>query len=352
MTKPATRAAGGPVDLVLEGGGVKGIALVGALAVLDERGYRFQNLAGTSAGAITAALVAAGYTPPELLKILLDLELEQFEDKTWEDHIPLVGQPLSVLAEKGINKGQRFLEWIHGLLEAKGIHTFADLVNQEADDPRYRYRLRVIASDITGHRLLKLPQDAEAFGADPDELSVAEAVRMSMGIPIFFEPWHWRSKAVGEARAKDHLIVDGGLLSNFPVWIFDSDGKPRWPTFGLMLVEPEPKESVAARLGEARTDTDIVTYGKDLILTMVEAHDRMYLENDTFVRTIPIPTLGVRTTDFNIDAATKKALYESGREAAGDFLGRWDPAAYVNSFGAHQLPSRSQLIKEGEREAR
>jgi NTE family protein len=117
-----------------------------------------------------------------------------------------------------------------------------------------------------------------------------------------------------------------------------------------MLVEPDPKKSVAERLGEPRSDTDIVSYARDLILTMVEAHDSMYLENDTFVRTIAIPTLGVGTTDFNIDIATKKALYESGRKAADDFLDRrWDPVAYVDSFRAEQPPSRSQLNKESER---
>ena len=59
---------------------------------------------------------------------------------------------------------------------------------------------------------------------------------MSMSIPIFFKPWRWRSELADDRS--EHLIVDGGVLSNFPVWLFDSEGEPPWPTFGLMLVEP------------------------------------------------------------------------------------------------------------------
>ena len=341
---------GGPVDLVLEGGGVKGIGLVGALAVLAERGYTFQNLAGTSAGAITASLIAAGYSPPELYEILLDLEFTDFEDYTWENQIPVIGDPLSILRAEGLCKGDAFLEWITALLEKKGIRTFADLIDPEfADDPDYRFRLRVIASDITGHRLLRLPQDAVRLGAVPDELSVAEAVRMSMSIPIFFEPRHWISRAEGDDFGKNHLIVDGGLLSNFPVWIFDTDGEPPWPTFGLMLVESEHRTPVAARLGAPRSHTDIVTYAKDLVKTVLEAHDRLYLEDESFVRTIAIDTLGVRTTEFDLSRERKNALYESGRSAASDFLDRrWNFAEYKKAFRRQRPPRRSEVVNAAE----
>jgi NTE family protein len=330
------------VDLVLEGGGVKGVGLVGALAALDQHGFRVQNLAGTSAGAITAALVAAGYSVAELRQTLTGLDFNSFKDEAWEGHIPLVGNYASVLARKGMYKGEHFIEWIEGLLEAKGVRTFADLVDPEfADEPDYRYRLQVIATDITAHELLRLPRDAARFGIQPDDLSVAEAVRMSMSIPIFFKPWRWRSEADG----KEHLIVDGGVLSNFPVWIFDSAGEPPWPTFGLMLVEPQPRAEPGANQPQA-ANTGIVTYLKGLVSTMLEAHDRMYLENDTFVRTIPIPTLGVRTTEFDLSTERADALYESGHTAAEDFLTQWDFDAYKAAFRAGPLPSRRQAIDE------
>ena len=176
-------------DLVFEGGGVKGIGLAGALATLEEREYRPQNIAGTSAGAITAALLAAGYSAAELREIIVSLDYRQFQDRAWEDKMPLVERSLSLLLDLGLYEGDRFLEWIRERLEAKDVRTFADLVQAEyADDPRYRSRLQVIASDVTTHELLVLPRDAGKLGIEPDELDVALAVRMSMSIPIFFEP--------------------------------------------------------------------------------------------------------------------------------------------------------------------
>jgi NTE family protein len=74
---------------------------------------------GTSAGAITAALIAAGYTSAELKKIIFDLDFRRFEDKGWADRIPGVGIPLSILVEEGVFKGDEFLGWIRGLLADK-----------------------------------------------------------------------------------------------------------------------------------------------------------------------------------------------------------------------------------------
>jgi len=97
-------------DLVFEGGGVKGIGLAGALATLEERDYRPQNVAGTSAGAISAALLAAGYTAAELREIILNLDYRQFQDKAWEDKVPLIERSLSMLLDLGLYEGDFFLE--------------------------------------------------------------------------------------------------------------------------------------------------------------------------------------------------------------------------------------------------
>jgi NTE family protein len=172
-----------------------------------------------------------------------------------------------------------------------------------ADEPRHRYRLQVIASDITAHRLLVLPRDAKRFFAiEPDDLDVAEAIRMSMSIPIFFKPWRWRSEAADDRR------------------------------------------SVGDRLDGETSDTGIVEYVKDLVATMLEAHDRMYLENESFVRTIGIPTLGVRTTEFDLSRERATALHESGRRAAADFLDRWDFETYKATFRAQEPPTRRELL--------
>src|SRR5438309_1182275 len=94
--------AGDYVDLVFEGGGVRGNALVGALKVLEEHEFKAQNVAGTSAGAIVATALAAGYTADQQLKILSKLDFTQFIDRGWEDHVPLIGGPLSLLKDQGI----------------------------------------------------------------------------------------------------------------------------------------------------------------------------------------------------------------------------------------------------------
>ena len=336
------------VDLVLEGGGVKGVGLAGAYSVLEERGFEARNVAGTSAGAITAALIAADYTADELKEIIVSLDFTQFKDEGWEDKIPLFDRASSLLLDQGIYEGKRFLEWMRGLLAAKGIHTFRDLIIEEfEDDPKYCWRLQVIASDVTGRRLLVLPRDAEALGLDPDELGVAEAVRMSMSIPIFFEPVRVENKN----DDREHIVVDGGMLSNFPVWLFDcaDDEEPDWPTFGMLLVEPEPQKPVSVRLTKEhdRGVSALIDYVKAMAQTMMEAHDRMYVQQAQWARTIGIPTLGVGTTEFNITRERALALYESGRSAAEKFLETWDFDAYVQVFRTGKdVPRRGDLVAQ------
>ena len=337
-------------DLVFEGGGVKGIGLAGALATLEERGYRPQNVAGTSAGAITAALLAAGYDADELREIIVSLDYRQFQDRGWEDKVPLIERSLSMLLDLGLYEGDRFLAWIGELLEAKSVRTFADLVHEDfADDPRFRSKLQVIASDVTTHELLVLPRDARKLGFAPDDLDVALAVRMSMSIPVFFEPVR-----VEDADGREHIIVDGGMLSNYPVWLFDcEDQVPDWPTFGLLLVEPKPQVQIGERLSKpsrehthARGPRAVVDYVKALAQTMMEAHDRLYVEQANYARTIPIPTLGVGTTEFDLPPDRALALYDSGRKAAEKFLSTWDFDAYIAEFRTGKEHSRREALVE------
>jgi NTE family protein len=343
----AERSNGNYVDLVFEGGGVKGIGLAGAYSVLEERGFEAKNVAGTSAGAITAALIAARYTADELREIIVSLDYRQFQDKGWEDKIPLVKRTVSILRDQGIYEGKRFYEWMKELLEAKGIRTFRDLVIEEfAEDPKYRSRLQVIASDVTGRRLLVLPRDAGLLGLDPDDLEVAQAVRMSMSIPFFFEPVRVKNEKTGDK----HTIVDGGMLSNFPVWLFDcaDDEEPEWPTFGCLLVEPEPQKPVGERLPkDDRGVIALIDYVKAMAQTMMEAHDRLYVQQAQWARTIPIPTLGVGTTEFGITRERALALYESGRKATEEFLQTWNFGAYKATFRAGKaVPRRQELVEQ------
>ena len=341
-------------DLVCEGGGVKGIGLAGAFSVLEERDFRPQNVAGTSAGAITAALIAAGYNAVELKDVIFGMDFLKFRDTAWEDKIPLAGKGVSIVKDLGIYEGRYFEDWIGELLKAKGADSFAALATDEyGDDPRYRYRLQVIASDTTSHRLLVLPRDAEELGIDPDELSVARAVRMSMSIPIFFEP----VSVTNEQTNREHMIVDGGMLSNFPVWLFDCPGEevPTWPTFGLLLVEPHPETPIGARLpAPERVPHGLggfLKYVKAMADTMMEAHDRLYVQKANFARTIPIPTLGIGTTEFDITPARKEALYQSGRDAALAFLETWDFDGYIEEFRTGKEHHRRAEVAEQIQEA-
>lgn len=341
------------VDLVFEGGGIKGLGLVGALSVLEERGYEPQSVAGSSAGALLAALLGAGYTAAELREIFLDFDFTSVQDTSWEDRLPLIGTPLSLLKDQGVYEGQALLKYVRGLLAERKVRTFGDLVNHvNAGEERHRYKAQVIASDITGRRLLVLPRDAPWLGVkEPDRFDVALAVRMSTSIPFYFEPVEFRNPTTG----RKHLIVDGGVLSNFPVWLFDSREEPRWPTFGLRLVEPEPETPLDRRMEPATYPMGgigtTIDYVKNLIYTMMEAHDRLYIEMADFARTICIPTLGVRTTDFDLPRERRQALYDAGRNAAERFLKTWSFERYLQEFRHGESYSRNQEVAQRLRRA-
>lgn len=324
-------------DAVFEGGGVKGIGLVGAVAVTEAKGYDFVNLAGTSAGAIIAALVAAGYRADELRTIIATLDYEKFKDPGWVDRIPILGKAISLGVEKGIYEGEYFETWMRQQLAKKGKRTFKDLVMEEfKDSASYRYKLRVVASDLSRGKLLVLPQDIKDFGIEPDDLDIARAVRMSMSIPFFFEPV--MMTLPNKERA---YIVDGGVLSNFPIQLFD-DGTPDppWPTFGYLLVEEDPSRPITVR----HQIHGPLSMFAALFATMMEAHDRMYVESDAFARTIPIPTKGVTATEFDLSRERAEALYASGRAAAESFFSTWDFAQYKRTFRQAVKKNRRDIL--------
>src|SRR5690554_4098449 len=114
-------------DAVFAGGGVKAIGLVGALSVAEEHGYRWVNVAGTSAGAIVASLVVAGYGGGEVSRIVKGMDFTAFRDPPAWGRIPLVGPVVSLLAMKGLYLGDALEGWLRERLEAKGVSTFGDL---------------------------------------------------------------------------------------------------------------------------------------------------------------------------------------------------------------------------------
>lgn len=276
-------------DGVFEGGGVKGIALIGALKRLEEEGVEFGRVAGTSAGAITTALVAAGYKADEIKKILWEKDFNDFanvgvftDKRKWLVNLKCIIPLFFRAAGYGIFKTDNFYGWIKDLLKNKGVTDFKS-------SPVY---LRVFAVDIVNQQLLQFDRDNNA------NLEIAEAVRMSMSIPFFFR-----------ANIKDKaVIVDGGVLANYPIATFD-DNEGLKTTIGLKLISEEEglPPGIPANIG---------SYIMRIFETMQVAHERIYVEKAKWAKTIPIRTGSISTIKFDLTEDEKHLLWNSGYDAA------------------------------------
>jgi NTE family protein len=325
-------------DGVFQGGGVKGLGLVGALlqfaeGAKDADGEQLQitewvNVAGTSAGSICASLIACGSSAKELESTFMNLDFAQFED--WGRGGKIIGGLLNLAEHHGLAHGEAFHKWIDDKLEGK---TFKYVKNDDPSaDPQYR--LQMIATDITNKRMLVLPDDIVKYkgptgeALDPDELKIADAVRMSMSIPYFFQPIILTDAETGVRST----IVDGGVLSNFPVWLFDTQRQeaPR-PTFGFHLVGGR---GVGGGLNRAIQDAGwAVQEGVDIFHTATDAWDDRFRSHSTVVRTCTIDAGSIGTTDFNMTPDQKTFLLNSGREAARNFISAFKRDAYMNTYG-------------------
>jgi NTE family protein len=313
------------VNAVFEGGGVKGIALAGAVHAAEQRGIRFHQVAGTSSGSIIAALIAAGYSGEETKKLIEQTPFSSFLKRSrFFERPKIIGPAIRLLIKKGLYSGEALEHWIYQLLLKKGVRTFGDLK---------RNQLRIIASDISQGKLLVLPDDIAHYGIDPQKFHVAKAIRMSTSIPYFFEPVIIR-KPVSMRKKNDALksqfiyIVDGALLSNFPLWLFDKqyedDMNEMIPTIGFQLV--------GKRQGVPHEIYGPVSMLRAMISTMIEAHDERYIEEHNRFRTIKIPTLGISVTQFDISPEESLKLYESGCNASNLFFSKWNLSDYKSKF--------------------
>ena len=276
-------------NLVFEGGGVKGIAYAGALQVLTDCGImpQIKQVAGTSAGAITATLVALGYTAPEIKSIIMDLDFKQFEDG-WD--------PLRLPTEYGLYKGNTFLAWIQKMItdrSPKGPNTtFAELYSQNG------IGLFVFATDLNIY-------DIKQFShIDTPNIAIAEAVRASMSIPMFFKAWKFSNN-----QPDNHVYVDGGVVLNYPLTVFDNPQNPDNPqTMGFYLYD---------RNGNKKPNTltydQPVAYFKALFETLLDSQDIDFDNNESMEkRTVKIDDFGIAATDFDLTQQQKDQLYKSG----------------------------------------
>lgn len=319
-------------DLVLEGGGVKGLALVGAVSGLVDAGYSFQRVAGTSAGAIVASVVAAmtAYGEPltSIPDVLKTLDLAALADRGRPGQLlgPLTkfkfgaaaADALDVVTESGAFLGDRLENWLYDILKDFGVTTFGDLVLEDPGAEKREsseFRLVVMASDLTRKRLTRLPWDYPIYGLHPEKQSVARAVRASAASPFVFRPVELPGPR-GTAT-----LVDGGLLSNYPIDVFDRhDGEPqRWPTIGIRLdalgldSQPEHLKAVEGPLA----------LGIAVIETAIEgnqAEHLLSLRNQS--RSIFVPSDGIGSFNFTLTEAQRTELFENGYRAAQEFLSR------------------------------
>ncbi len=192
-------------------------------------------------------------TSDQLRELALSVPYRKFRDSGPIERIPVLGTAWGLLRETGIYRGDFAYDWIRGELKNLGVKTFGDLaIDDDNLLPERRYRLTVTVTDLTTGQLVRLPWDyRRVYGLDPDEQLVADAVRASMAIPFLFHPVTLKT-----ADGKPCTLVDGGVLSNFPIDSFDRpDGaEPRWPTFGVTVVPylPAPLGAAAdSRVGDA-----------------------------------------------------------------------------------------------------
>jgi NTE family protein len=331
-------------DLVLSGGGVKGIGLVGAVGALTDAGYVIQRVSGTSAGSLVGAVVAAAsqrdqLSSDQVRELAMSVPYSKFRDSGLIEHIPLLGTGWGLLRETGVYRGDFAHNWLRSELNNLGVNTFGDLA---VDDhhllPERRYRLVVTVADLTTGQLVRLPWDyRRVYGLEPDEQSVADAVRASMAIPFLYPP-----VTLTSASGEQCTLVDGGVLSNFPIDSFDRpDGKePRWPTFGATVLPylPAPEiEQLIPGLGPFHWAGP--RFLERLITTMLVGHDQAHLSQPWVkVRAIQVDSTDVGVLDFGITRGEAEALYDKGYSATTEFLSTWDWPAYLVRFRlAHQV---------------
>ena len=344
-------------DAVFEGGGVKGIAFAGAIAAAERDAgvQEWVNVAGTSAGSIVAALLVAGYAAAGLQKLLAAAQYSRFAD-TGGGGKWLGGSWNAIFRLRGMAPGQYFLDWMGEQLAASPLAkelgktelTFGDVKRrdlppreqlQNITDEQYErtlYRLHVIGSDITTGRMIIMPDDLPDYTDeagkpfDKDTFPLVEAVRMSMSYPFLFSP------VVLHRGGRPVYVVDGGLLSNFPIWLFDGP-HPTRPTWGFRLHggdavdEGLPYRKIPRPLWE-------VPLLKAMFSAATDAWDRQQLSHATSARTVSIPTHQISTTDFGLTKSDADSLYAWGLNAAHDFFTAAAQRAYINSFGSALEP--------------
>lgn len=383
------------IDLVMEGGGTLGIALLGYIYMLEQANLRFIGIGGTSAGAVSAIALATAGRPTEgrldkLIEVLANMPMKSFVDgkdkgdadareavEAWLEgkgaiaKLWTMAQIIDNLREiDGLNRGDAFQHWMSEMLknlnngETLTVRALRErmtdlgtvlwikgesrtdpalpssLYEQDGEHRKYRLNrnrdyLAIVAADIATETRLELPRMAGYIWAKPDELDVALLARASMSIPVFFAPLHVKSRDPDEVRGlwrelqrpdeaylgkflpDRHCLVDGGVLSNFPIRAFHSKGRmPLRPTFGVKLQYDTYKNKVENVFDVVRHAFNSARHALDL--EFIE-------ENPDYKRLVAyIDTGDIQWLDFAMGDEVKLDLFRRGAKAALDFLRRFD----------------------------
>ena len=227
----------------MEGGGVRGFAYIGAFEVLDSLHLLedIQRVGGSSVGAIQAALLATGYTTNEMKTVAANIPLKSFNDGF------SLGGFHRLKKNLGFFKGNAVTAWIDTLLKNKtGDENITFLQLHEQKETKHYKDLYVTGTDLT-YQCLRV----FSYETYPN-MKIKDALRISMSVPLYFQPIYMKDDG-SVANKKDtnniHLMTDGGLLSNYPIQIFDDEKygecttifgqKQNKETLGLLLEKPE-----------------------------------------------------------------------------------------------------------------
>lgn len=375
------------IDLVLEGGGVLGIALVGYTYVLEQLGFRFRGIAGTSAGAINALLLAAHKNPADaksehLLFWLANQDLYEFVDgpkkvKNFVDSLVKGDSKWKRVFwgvmcydyfkdNLGLNPGEAFKKWISVILRENQAETTEKLLGKfelpnhlkirkgtDGTTKNLETSLVMIASDITTETRVKFPEMAKLYWNRPDRVNPAEYVRASMSIPGFFFPqrvkWDgdntgqrkkdWENEARFEGEPpREALFVDGGVVSNFPIDVFHINGVPLLPTFGVKLGTDRDQIKKVDRLGE---------FGLALFNTARHIHDYEFiLKHPDYSQLVKEIEVGSHNwLNFSMPDKDKIDLFLRGTRAAAEFLKTFDWESYK---GIRNNKAKANMVNEAQ----
>lgn len=313
-------------NLVFKGGGVRGIAYMGALEALEQEKVlqKIERVAGSSAGAIAATLACFRLPVYEIVDLFNSLDLARVPQTSATGKarykLPQLSNTENIrrLVEKyGWYSSAYFHEWLGEVIASQcGRNpraTFNDLHLRG-----YR-ELYIAAANLSRKRT-----EFFSYKTTPD-VAVADAVRLSMSIPLFFEAIRFDGKEFG----KGDYYVDGGLFDNYPIHLFDLPEFSRlnpfykdginWETLGLFL-----KSEELGSVSQPSMPDNLFDFLNLILRSFYDTHDLSNLDKSIVdqKRSVVINDCGVSSIQFDLEPGSElyQKLYISGRKAVLNFL--------------------------------